>query len=183
MTRSGAGLTSTCAPTREERGLEFLDRADPPLAGWKQALPRFPEYAFNMVRGVLPGGRYGLMWHEAWEIEGTGDGEDVRFEVPGSYYGVHYKGVGSATWLNLIPFIGWMFSKDRSHVLEKPFGLNRIWVPTTVVTVRVSEPIGVAPHFAFLQSEHVGRGSGEEVGRVRHPRHPPGGRARAEPKT
>jgi len=147
----------------EERDLEFLDRADPPLAGWKQALPRFPEYAFNMVRGVLPGGRYGLMWHEAWEIEGSGDGESEHFEVPGAYYGVYFKAVGSATWLNLIPFIGWMFSKDRSHVLEEPFGLNRIWVPTTVVTVRVSEPIGVAPHFAFLQKDHSGRGRGKDL--------------------
>jgi hypothetical protein len=48
-----------------------------------------------MVRGVLPGGRYGLMWHEAWEIAATGEGEDVRFEVPADYYSVHYKGVGS----------------------------------------------------------------------------------------
>ncbi|HYH60028.1 MAG TPA: hypothetical protein VD790_12530 [Thermoleophilaceae bacterium] len=147
----------------EERSLEFLDRADPPLAGWKQALPRFPEYAFNMVRGELPGGAYGLMWHEAWEIAASGEGETKHFEVPGEYYSVHYKGVGSATWLNLIPFIGWMFSKDRSHVLEEPFGLNRIWVPTTVVTLRVSEPIGVAPHFAFLQRAHTGRGVGKEL--------------------
>jgi hypothetical protein len=147
----------------EERGLELLGQADPPLAGWKQALPRFPEYAFNMVRGALPGGRYGLLWHEAWEIPATGEGDSLRFEVPGEYYGVHYKGVGSATWLNLIPFIGWMFGKDRSHVLEEPFGLNRIWVPCTVVTVRVSEPIGVAPHFAFMQDEHCGRGVGRDL--------------------
>ena len=147
----------------DERGLEFLDRADPPLGGWKQALPRFPEYAFNMVRGVLPGGRYGLLWHEAWEIMASGEGESVRYDVPGSYYSVHYKGVGSATWASFLPFIGWMFSKDRSHVLEEPFGLNRIWVPCTVVTVRVSEPIGVAPRFEFLQKERCARGVGRDL--------------------
>ena len=147
----------------QERGLEFLDRADPPLAGWKQALPRFPEYAFNMVRGTLPGGGYGLMWHDAWEIQATGEGEHQHYEVPGEYYGVYYKGVGSATALSFLPWIGWLFSKDRSHVLEEPFGLNRIWVPTTVVALRVSEPIGVAPHFAFLQSSHCGRGTGQKL--------------------
>ena len=140
----------------EERGLEFLHQADPPLAGWKQALPRFPEYAFNMVRGQLPGGHYGLMWHEAWEIQGDADSESNHFDVPGDYYGVYFKGVGSATWASFLPWIGWMFSKDRSHVLEEPFGLNRIWVPTTVVAMHVSEPIGVAPHFAFLQGKRCG---------------------------
>ena len=147
----------------QERGLEFLDRADPPLAGWKQALPRFPEYAFNMVRGELPGGRFGLMWHEAWEIFASGEGDNVSFDVPGSYYSSYYKGVGSASALSFLPFIGWLFSKDRSHVLEEPFGLNRIWVPTTVVTVRVSEPIGVAPHFAFLQKDRAGRKVGKDL--------------------
>ena len=49
---------------------------------------------------------------------------------PASYYSSYYKGVGSATALSFLPWIGWLFSKDRSHVLEEPFGLNRIWVPT-----------------------------------------------------
>ena len=147
----------------QERGLEFLDRADPPLAGWKQALPRFPQYAFNMVRGELPGGRYGLMWHEAWEIFASGEGENVSFDVPGNYYSSYYKGVGSATALSFLPWIGWLFSKDRSHVLEEPFGLNRIWVPSTVVTVRVPEPIGVAPKFSFLQKDRTGRGVGKDL--------------------
>jgi hypothetical protein len=147
----------------EERGLEFLDRADPPLAGWKQALPRFPEYAFNMLRGSLPGGRHGLMWHEAWEIFASGEGDTVSYDVPGSYYGTYYKGVGSASALSFLPYIGWLFSKDRSHVLEEPFGLNRIWVPCTVVTVRVSEPIGVAPRFSFIQKDRTSRHAGKDL--------------------
>lgn len=147
----------------EERGLEFLDQPPTPLAGWKQALPRFTEYAFNMVRGTLPGGRYGLMWHEAFEIFASGEGDTTSFDVPGEYYSSYYKGVGSATALSFLPFIGWLFSKDRSHVLEEPFGLNRIWVPTTVVAVRVPEPIGVAPRFSFLQAQRAGR-NGKKLG-------------------
>jgi hypothetical protein len=147
----------------EERGLEFIDQPPTPLAGWKQALPRFPEYAFNMVRGALPGGRYGLIWHEAWEIFASGEGDTVSFDVPGSYYSSYYKGVGSASALSFLPYIGWLFGKDRSHVLEEPFGLNRIWVPCTVVAVRVAEPIGVAPRFSFLQKERAGRRAGKDL--------------------
>ena len=68
----------------EERGLEYLDKTESLLAGWKQALPRFPEYIFNLARGVLPGGRYGLIYHEAFEIFSSGEGEDVSFNVPGT---------------------------------------------------------------------------------------------------
>ena len=147
----------------QERGLEFLDTTQALLAGWKQALPRFPEYIFNLTRGELPGGRFGLMYHEAFEITASGEGDSVSFEVPGEYYSSYYKGVGSATALSFLPFIGWMFSKDRSHVLEEPFGLNRIWVPCTVMAVRVSEPIGVAPRFSFLQANRTGRGNGKDL--------------------
>ena len=142
----------------QERGLEFLDTTQALLAGWKQALPRFPEYIFNLARGALPGGRHGLVYHEAFEIFSSGEGEDVSFNVPGNYHSVHYKGVGSATALSFLPYVGWLFGKDRSHVLEEPFGLNRIWVPCTVMAVRVPEPIGVAPQFSFMNADRAGRG-------------------------
>ena len=147
----------------EERGLEFLDTTATLLAGWKQTMPRFPEYIFNLTRGTLPGGGYGLIYHEAFEVFGSGEGENVSFDVPGSYYSTYYKGVGSATWASFLPWIGWMFSKDRSHVLEEPFGLNRVWVPCTVLAVRVSELIGVAPRFTFVQAHRTGRGAGKDL--------------------
>lgn len=147
----------------DERGLEYLGQPQSLLAGWKQALPRFPEYAFNLTRGALPGGAFGVMYHEAFEIGSSGEGDTVRFDVPGGYHSTYYKGVGSATALSFLPFIGWMFSKDRSDVNEVPFGLNRIWVPCTVVAVRVSEPIGVAPEFKFLNAERAGRHTGRDL--------------------
>src|SRR3954463_6047430 len=62
------------------RGLEFLDHAT--AAGFRAALPCDEERQFNVVRGVLPGGAYGVMAHEALEIGYSGDSLDWGGTVP-----------------------------------------------------------------------------------------------------
>lgn len=150
-----------------ERGLEYLDEPKT-LAGWKQALARFPEYMHNQMRGPLPGGRNGVLFHESFEINSSGEGDNVRYDVPGGYHSVYFKGKGSATWLNLIPFIGWMFSKDRRDD-DVPFGFNRIWVPCTVAAVHVPEVTGVAGSFLVHREERMA-GDGLDLARVGLPR-------------
>ena len=58
--------TVDLAPYAAARGLEFLDRQSP--AGFSAAVPSFPEYRFNVARGVLPGGRYGVLFHQLLEV-------------------------------------------------------------------------------------------------------------------
>jgi hypothetical protein len=48
------------------RELEFLDRGTP--AGYRAALPGSPDVQHNVMRGVLPGGAYGILAHETLEI-------------------------------------------------------------------------------------------------------------------
>src|SRR3712207_8456716 len=45
-----------------------------------------------LMRGVLPGGEYGVLLHEAWQIESAGEGASRRLVVPGPYYGAVQKG-------------------------------------------------------------------------------------------
>ena len=111
-------------------GSSSSTRADAPLAGWKQALPRFPEYIFNLARGALPGRPLRADLPRGVRDLRLRRGGGRQLRRPGrTTTASYYKGVGSATALSFLPYIGWMFSKDRSHVLEEPFGLNRIWVP------------------------------------------------------
>jgi hypothetical protein len=150
-----------------EHGLEYFDEPKM-LGGWKQAMSRFREYMHNQMRGPLPGGRYGVLFHEAFEIASRGDGENNRFDIPGGYHSVFVKNTGSATWLNLIPFIGWMFSKDRRND-DVPFGNSRIWVPCTVAAVHVPEVTGVAGKFLVHRAERM-PGDGTDLARVGLPR-------------
>lgn len=48
------------------RALEFLDHGTP--AGFRAALPGRPEVQHNVMRGVLPGGEYGVLANEGLEI-------------------------------------------------------------------------------------------------------------------
>ena len=48
-----------------ERGLEVIAGSLP--AGYDAAVPRWPQYMENLMRGVLPGGEYWLLMHERSE--------------------------------------------------------------------------------------------------------------------
>jgi len=53
-----------------DRGLQFLDHATP--AGYRTAVPCEPEFQFNLMRGPLPGGEFGVVGHEAFGLPWVG---------------------------------------------------------------------------------------------------------------
>jgi hypothetical protein len=61
-----------------DRALEFLDHGTP--AGYRAALPGQGELQSNVLRGVLPGGEYGILAHEGLEIGYSG--EDLASRRP-----------------------------------------------------------------------------------------------------
>src|SRR5690349_13830615 len=76
--RPASDLTAYAAA----RGLEHLGSRTP--AGFRVALPCDEERQFDVMRGVLPGGAYGVLAHEALGIPWTGDSSDWN----GTFYGV-----------------------------------------------------------------------------------------------
>ena len=139
----------------EERGLEFFPEASG-FAGFGQAMPRVKEHGFNLMRGVLPGGEYGVLFHEAWQIESTGEGSSRRLLVPGPYYGAVHKGRGSANLLSFIPVIGEVLGRSSVETETQI-------VPSTVAALHLPEATGVAPAFWIRSEERAGKHAGEKL--------------------
>src|SRR3954452_23696281 len=112
--------------------VEFLDHAT--AAGFRAALPCDEERQFNVLRGVLPGGAYGVMAHEALEIGYSG--EDLDWD--GTFHSVRVVARGGMTTpqflLSMIPVVGWFTPGGQPTA--------RIRVPCTVAGVRVPELAG-----------------------------------------
>lgn len=102
--------------------LEFLDHGMP--AGFGAALPCQEERQSNVLRGTLPGGRYGVMGHEGLEIGYSTDSPDWG----GTFYGERVKLKGN--W-NLL-------SGDAPSAVVR--------LPCTVAGVRVPETAGTHPY-------------------------------------
>jgi hypothetical protein len=109
----------------QRRGLEWLDHAT--AAGYRAALPGKDELQSNVVRGVLPGGEYGVLAHEGLEIRYSGD----SFDWGGGYYGVKVIATGVGL-RGLLPFSG--------RVNEA-----QVRVPCSVAGVRLPESVGTYP--------------------------------------
>jgi hypothetical protein len=105
-----------------QRGMEFLDHATP--AGFRAALPCQEGLQSNVLRGMLPGGEYGVAAHEGLEIGFSTDSLDWG----GTFYGTRVTAKGD--W--------------RPVVGSAPTALVR--VPCTVVGVRVPETAGTHPY-------------------------------------
>jgi hypothetical protein len=105
----------------ERRGLEFLDHGMP--TGFGAALPREEELQSNVLRGTLPGGRYGVLAHEGLEIGYSTDSLDWG----GTFYGERVRAKGSFNPLG-----------------DPPRALVR--VPCTVAAMRVPETAGTHPY-------------------------------------
>jgi hypothetical protein len=119
-----------------ERGLEWLGRQS--AAGFSAAFPGFPEYRYNAARGVLPGGRYGVLFHQLLEVPVTGSPN-----VSGTLYGstVKYKGRGW-WWLpdrTDIPFIGPFLDSPPEPGEPEAFDTKAVWIPTTTIAINVPE--------------------------------------------
>ena len=88
-------------------------------AGFRAALPVFEEYRFNVLRGLLPGGCYGLMFHELMEVPHRGSAS-----MSGSLFGVHARTPGRWRLRDLlpdrsdVPFIGELSAISRTRARE-----------------------------------------------------------------
>jgi hypothetical protein len=105
--RPGADLSGYAA----ERGLETLGSAT--AAGYLAAMPGDEALQFNVLRGMLPGGAHGILFHHrhAWPVDGQG-------RAAGTFYGKLYSSGGSFKdmlrphpWavLSGLPYVGWLF--------------------------------------------------------------------------
>jgi hypothetical protein len=105
-----------------QRGLEFMDHITP--AGFRAAVPCADELQTNVLRGILPGGEYGVMANEGLEVGYTTDSPDWG----GTFYGerVTMKGTGLS-----------LFGKTNEAQMR---------VPCTVAGVRVPETAGIQPY-------------------------------------
>lgn len=120
-----------------ERGLQYIDHLTP--AGYRTAVPCDPEFQFNVMRGRLPGGEFGVLAHEAFALPWVGGtiAWSGWFETVGKPKGSGLKARDFA--LALLPggdlFTGWGEGK-----------VETLRAPCTVAAVRVPESAGVQPH-------------------------------------
>jgi hypothetical protein len=125
------------------RGLEFLDHGSP--AGYRAAVPGREELQSNVLRGVLPGGEYGVIAHEGLEIGYSGDDLDWG----GTFHSLRVTAKGKAgllSWTDGLPVPWWM------QVLSFFSGSSptaTVRVPCTVAAVRVPETAGSLTHLRF----------------------------------
>ena len=117
------------------RGLEFLDHGTP--AGFRAAVPGDEELQSNVLRGVLPGGEYGVLANEGLEIGYTGDSPDWG----GSYYGLRVIAKGDfGGILGFVPVANWFVGSSATATVR---------VPCTLAAVRVPETAGSLTHLRF----------------------------------
>ena len=117
------------------RGLEFLDHGKP--AGFRAALPGDEALRSNVLRGVLPGGEYGVMAQEGLEIGYTTDSPDWG----GTFYSVRVTAKGDfGGILGFVPIANWFVGSSAAATVR---------VPCTLAAVRVSETVGTLTHLRF----------------------------------
>lgn len=138
--RRGYPATSLAAYAGE-RGLEWLDRQS--AAGFSAAFPGFPEYRYNAARGVLPGGRYGVLFHQLLEVPVTGSPN-----VSGTLYGSVVKVSRRRWWMpdrTDLPWIGDFLDPKEDPGEPEAFESHAVWIPTTTVAINVPE--AALPYF------------------------------------
>ena len=119
------------------RGLEFLDRAA--AAGFAATLPGFPEYRFSVMRGLLRGGEFGVLFHQALEVPVTGSPN-----IDGTLFGVVAKTPGRWWMPSLpnrtdIPIIGDFLDPPTDDRPAEAFDSHAVWIPSTTAAVNVPE--------------------------------------------
>ena len=120
-----------------DRGLQFLDHATP--AGYRTAVPCEPEFQFNLMRGPLPGGEFGVVGHEAFGLPWVGGtvAWSGWVETVGRPKGTGLRARDFA--LSMLPgadlFTGWGSEK-----------VEPLRTPCTIAAVRLPESAGLQPH-------------------------------------
>jgi hypothetical protein len=118
-----------------ERGLEWLDRQSP--AGFLAAVPTFPEYRYNVARGLLGGRRHGVLFHQLLEVPVTGSPN-----VSGTLYGSVVVRKARCWWMpdrTDLPFIGDFLDTPTGSGEPEAFESHAVWIPTTTVAINVPE--------------------------------------------
>ena len=94
--------------------------------GFLSTLPLWPEYTFNVCRGVFPGGRLGQVGHELLEMEAS----EGSIRAGGTFYDVRVTTRRSMRE---------MLNLGAGDLENAPFAGNAVWIPTTSVHVRTPE--------------------------------------------
>jgi hypothetical protein len=117
------------------RGLEVLGSKS--AAGYFAAMPGEDDLQFNALRGELPGGEHGIVFHEllAWEVIGD------RPAGNGTFWGVSYQGSkifrkpDKFTLLQSVPILGDLVQRPADpDAREDAFG-----IPVTTAATLVPE--------------------------------------------
>jgi hypothetical protein len=109
------------------RGLEFLDHGTP--AGFRAAVPCQEDLQWNVMRGGLPGGAYGVLAHESLDVGWTDDSPDWG----GTFYGTRVIARGeTGGLLALVPVVGWFVGRAPTASVRVPCTLAAVRVPETV---------------------------------------------------
>jgi hypothetical protein len=116
------------------RGLEFLDHGTP--AGYRAALPGSPDRQHNVMRGMLPGGAYGVLAHETLQLGYSGE----SFDWGGAFYGVRLTARA-----NMKPWQRLLFFVPVVGDVTTPPATATVSLPCTVAAIRVPETIAVQP--------------------------------------
>lgn len=111
--------------------------------GFLSTLPLWPDYTFNVCRGVFPGGRLGQVGHELLEMAAS----EGSIRAGGTFYDVRVTTRRSMReMLNL-------GSGDPDNA---PFAGNAVWIPTTTVHVRTPE-LNQLPVFTIRETGPMSR--------------------------
>ncbi len=134
------------------RGLEMKQRGS--LAGFRMALPNHPEETFNLMRGVLPGGRFGVMFHQLLQ---THFGPEDSRDMSGSFHRVRTSNppgslrralVPDRTW---IPYIGSWLNAPTEQAPDQAFMVPGAWSPTTALATPVPETNALLARLVFVR--------------------------------
>jgi len=131
-----------------DRGLTFVPSGL--IGAFVTVLPRFEQYTFNVCRGEIRPGRYGLVAHLLEELPAT----DGKIDGGGTFYGTRL-----VTKRGLLSFVG--VEKARP---DEPFAANAAWAPTTGVALRVPE-LALLPRISLeVESGFLNLGGGRDLG-------------------
>jgi hypothetical protein len=139
--RPGFDLTDYAA----SRGL--TPRGGVHMAAFRSVQPAWPDYVFNVARGVLPGGRFGVLEHDLYEIA-THPSTGIRYG--GGFYGARYTSKGPKGFLNKVLPIAVTVDEPVG-----PFAASALWVPTTSANARVPEA-ALCPRLVVRRADRMG---------------------------
>lgn len=115
---------TTLQPFAAAVGFDFRGVEQP--GAFVSTLPTWPDYLFNVSRGVLPSGRYSMFAHELYEVRA----HNGTVQAAGAFHDIRLN-----TRLSGIEIGG----IDQRKPKNEPFWGNAVWLPTTSVHVRAPE--------------------------------------------